>query len=338
MTVTVTNENEDGAVSLSSVRPQVELPLIATLTDPDGSVTNIGWEWHRSPNGSSNWAEITGVGSCPSVTCSYAPVTDDEDDFHFLRATVSYTYGDDTGKTAQKVSENPVQAKPIENRQPTFPSSETGARGVEENTGRGVNIGDPVRADDPDDDDLIYTLDGIDAVSFEIVESTGQLTTKAELDRERKSTYRVRVTSSDPSTLMARRNVTITVTDVNEPPVITGLAGVDYQENGTGEITRFAATDPEGDTITWTLAARDDQDDLQINNPGRLTFQTTPDYETPTDQGRDNTYHAAGRDLTTCASRPARPATTPMCCATEPRTPTLTRWHASKPRPTPSSS
>ena len=45
------------------------------------------------------------------------------------------------------------------NEEPEFPSTETGARNIPENSVAGQPIGDPVEADDPDDGDtLTYTL------------------------------------------------------------------------------------------------------------------------------------------------------------------------------------
>ena len=43
--VTVTNENEDGAVTLNRTTPRVGLPVTATLTDPDGSISGFTWQW-----------------------------------------------------------------------------------------------------------------------------------------------------------------------------------------------------------------------------------------------------------------------------------------------------
>ena len=73
-----------GTVSLSSAQPRVDTPLTATLTDPDGVSGAISWAWHRSPNGTSAWAAITGAASA-----SYTPVTTDVG--RYLRATASYT-------------------------------------------------------------------------------------------------------------------------------------------------------------------------------------------------------------------------------------------------------
>ena len=40
--------------------------------------------------------------------------------------------------------------------------------------------------------------------------------------------------------------VTVTVTDVNEAPTISGLSNTDYAENGTAPVATFTAIDPEG--------------------------------------------------------------------------------------------
>ena len=45
------------------------------------------------------------------------------------------------------------------NEDPEFPSSETGMRSTDENTGAGMNIGTPVAATDPENDNLTYSLD-----------------------------------------------------------------------------------------------------------------------------------------------------------------------------------
>ena len=68
-----------GTVTLRSTQPRVGAALTATLTDPDGSISNIIWQWASSPNGSSNWATISGAASA-----SYTPV--DGDVGNYLRA------------------------------------------------------------------------------------------------------------------------------------------------------------------------------------------------------------------------------------------------------------
>ena len=106
-------------------------------------------------------------------------------------------------------------------------------REVAENTPAGRNLGPRVAATDSGDV-LTYSTSGADAVSFDINRATGQLTTKAALDYEneaiREST--VTVTATDPFGATAMSVVTITVTDVNEDPTVSGAASIDHAENG----------------------------------------------------------------------------------------------------------
>ena len=84
------------------------------------------------------------------------------------------------------------------NNEPTFPEGATATRAVDENTTADVAFGDPVAATDDDSGDtLSYSLRGADAASFAIVESSGQLKTKAMLDYETKSSYSVEVRADD---------------------------------------------------------------------------------------------------------------------------------------------
>ena len=78
-----------------------------------------------------------------------------------------------------------------------FAEGESTTRSVAENTSAGVNIGSPVTATDEDGDALIYTLAGADAASFDIVDSTGQLQTKAALDFETTTSYTFTIIASD---------------------------------------------------------------------------------------------------------------------------------------------
>ena len=47
VTVTVTNVEELGTVTLSSVQPRIGVPITATLTDPDGDISDVTWKWQR---------------------------------------------------------------------------------------------------------------------------------------------------------------------------------------------------------------------------------------------------------------------------------------------------
>ena len=280
VTITVTNIDETGTVTLSSAQPQVYAAFTATLTDPDGSISGVTWQWESSPDGSTNWTAIGGA-----TAATYTPAAGYAG--NYLRATASYTDGEGPGKSAQEASAHAVRRAPASNRAPVFPSSETGVRQVRENTVAGTNIGGRVGA--VDRNTLTYTLGGPDASSFGIIATSGQLQTKAPLDYESKSSYTVTVTATDPSNAKAVITITITVTNVDETPVVTVGPSIKYAENGIGIVATYTATDPEGTAITWSLSGVD-SGPFSISSAGALTFNTPPDYEDPADADTNNIY------------------------------------------------
>ena len=121
VTISVTNIEEPGTVSFGSTRPQVGTELTATLTDPDGSVTNETWVWESSSD-QTTWTAITGA-----TSASYTAVS--EDVGNYLRATVSYTDGEGGGKSAERVSDDTVQAALVTNEAPAAPTGLTATAG-----------------------------------------------------------------------------------------------------------------------------------------------------------------------------------------------------------------
>ena len=254
VTIAVTNEEEPGTVTLSLLQPQVGTVLTATVDDPDTILTNIDWLWERSSN-QTNWTEASFTLQ-DSRTSSYPPHAGDVGSY--LRATASYTDGHGSGKRAQAVSVNRVQAAPMAlNNPPQFPSlaTEPRVRNVDENTPAGVDIGAPVAATDTDNDTLTYTLGWTDAASFDIDRSSGQLLTKAPLDRETKNSYSVTVTADDSSD---RRTIAITIVvfNVDEPGTVT-LSSVQPQ---VGTALSATLDDPNYKSdLTWSWERSSDQ-------------------------------------------------------------------------------
>ena len=175
------------------------------------------------------------------------------------------------------------------NEPPTFSDDLSTTFEIDENTAAGVNIDTPVSATDADNDTLTYTLSGADAAAFEIDMNTGQLRTKAVLDHETQSTYNVMVTVSD-GTLAVTIEVTITVTNINEMPTFNAGASTtrSITENvavGTAIGPPVAATDPDGDTLTYTLSGADaaafdiDAATGQLKTQAPLDFETKPAYD-----------------------------------------------------------
>ena len=100
-TVTVTDVDEEGALSLSSTRPALGTVLTAVPTDPDGVTAGTAlWQWERS-TGRNSWAVIDGA-----AAASYTPVAADTNTF--LRVTATYDDQHGTGKTVSEVAPNVV--------------------------------------------------------------------------------------------------------------------------------------------------------------------------------------------------------------------------------------
>ena len=76
--------------------------------------------------------------------------------------------------------------------------------------------------------------------------------------------------------------VTVTVTPVNEPPIITtkSRASFTQPENRISTLYTFRATDPEGGTVAWSAGGPDGGDFTIVD--GALRFGTEPDFESPT--------------------------------------------------------
>ena len=287
--VTVTNVGEAGSISFSAEQPRVDVALMATLADPDGIVDDIEWQWE---NGGTEIEDAT--------SDTYTPTLEDEGD----TLTVIATYRDgelavDAEPIALESAATAAVARDTDNKAPRFLDADgevvtSVERTVAENTAAATAIGDVVTATDPSganadvQDTLTYTLGGADAASFSIARATAQLSTKAALNHEDKSSHTVTVTATDPSGLSATVTVTIMVTDGNEDPELDGEAPAEYAENGTSRVTTFTAVDPEGEDIVWTLGGAD-AEDFTIGG-GVLEFMSTPDFEDEADANSDNTY------------------------------------------------
>ena len=307
MTIAVRNENEDGTVTLSNRQAEVGTNITATLTDEDKISGIVTWEWTFTGR---DTITLTG-----GLTSTYRPL-----DTHMnttLNVIANYDDTEGTGKTA-RVSDDLdhiglVQPKPTvsdPNTAPKFiddPQCDQGTIGdetavrtvtrqVDENTEANEEIGSLVMFCDAEDSNLTYSLSGSNASSFDIARSTGQLTTKAKLDIEKKSSYRVTVTATDPSDDSSTVSVNIEVRPINEPPEFTkGATMTKYAEGdrGTHRVDTYTASDPENGTITWTLLGTDAEDFTFEGS--HLRFNQAPNYENPQDSDVDNDYEVTLR-------------------------------------------
>ena len=297
VTITVTDQSEDpqitgGRTSVSYAENGTGPVETYTVTDPDTATNSLTWTAIGTDGGL--FSITDGVLTFRDPPNFEAKADDDEDNAYQVTVRVSDGPNADTRDVTVTVTDV--------NELPEFPNSENGARSVPENTPSGQAIGLPVEAEDPDADatfnTLTYTLGGADAGAFSIVRSSGQLQTNDPLNYETKGSYSVIVYVNDgkddsggaDTAVDASITVTITVTDENDPPVITGPTTIPYNENATADVSAYTATDQDsGDTITWRLLG-DDMASFSISPTGVLNFESPPDFEVPTDADKNRVY------------------------------------------------
>ena len=222
VSVTVTDMEEAGVVTIQPKRGWDGTRFDAELDDDDNVVGGVTWQWQRSFNRSS-WSDI----QTNATSISYTATADDVG--HYLRATASYEDERSSGKEASvEVTGRIVDSndRPATNSAPEFADT-TAERSIGQGTAAGRNIGAPVRATDDDSGDVLtYSLGGSDAFLFDIDPATGQIKTKDVLDYDPEGTNEYNVTidvhdgfdnSYNPSDSSDDNiTVTITVTEVRQ--------------------------------------------------------------------------------------------------------------------------
>ena len=183
------------------------------------------------------------------------------------------------------------------NQAPEFMEGTRTVRSVVENTPSGKDIGKPIPADDPENDDLTYSLVGPDAGDFDLEDDSGQLLTRSPLDFETKTHFLVTVSVRDGMDSEGgddtRRDdqilVAILVTDEDETPNLPpALTETPRTMRTVAENTRpgvavgdpIEATDPEGDALTYSLNQRDGKYFDIVETSGQLLTRSPLDFET----------------------------------------------------------
>jgi Cadherin domain/Bacterial cadherin-like domain len=159
-----------------------------------------------------------------------------------------------------------------------------------------------VAATDPDGPTTFtYSLSGgADSSKFSINASTGALrfvnapNFEVKSDVGANNVYDVIVKVSDGGALFDTQAIAVTVTNVNEAPVITsggGGASASYSMAENAVFVAFAsASDPESSTIFWSIVGGADASKFTINYAGAINLVPAPNYESPTDVGGNNVY------------------------------------------------
>ena len=311
ITVTVTDANDapvitsDGGGATAAVNAAENQTAVTTVTatDPDADTVTF------SITGGEDQGDFSIVPATGVLAFSSAPDFETPTDGATSGSNtyiVQVTATDNGAGTLTDVQTITVTVTDV-NEAPSITSDGGGAT-ASVNAAENQTAVTTVTATDPEADTVTFSITGgEDQGDFSIIPATGVLTFSSAPDFETptdgatsgSNTYIVQVTATDDGagTLTDVQTITVTVTDGNDPPVITSdgggaTAAVNAAENQTA-VTTVTATDPEADTVTFSITGGEDQGDFSIiAATGVLTFSSAPDFETPTDGATSgsNTY------------------------------------------------
>ena len=215
------------------------------------------------------------------------------------------------------------------NRAPSFDEGTSASRSIAENSVAGTAVGRPVTATDRDRDRLTYSITGGDAARFSIDGSTGQISVGqgTALDFESKSSYSFTVRVSDPGNRRDTITLNITVTNVDEPGVVT----ITPETPEVGVEMTATLSDPDGSVTirNWRWERSSDQEAWAIISGARSETYTP----TALDEGsylRANAAYEDGHgrnkeaEAAVASIVPAAPTPTPTPVPTPAPTPTPT--------------
>ena len=155
-------------------------------------------------------------------------------------------------------------------------------------------------ASDPDGiDEFTFSLGGADQDHFYLDPSSGELsfTTLPDnanpQDADGNNIYELEITVADPAANSSSSSLSITVADdVGFAPELDGAdsVSVDFTEHSTDLAYDANATDPDGDTVGYTLSGADASLFSLNSSNGELSFLSVPDYENPFASSSANVY------------------------------------------------
>ena len=317
--VMVTNEDEPATLTLSNRQPVDGVSITATLTDEDGTTSSEEWQWARGSSRTGSFTDIETANENGAETATYTPGPDDIG--QYLRLTVGYTDPEGSGKEEPVVSDYRVLATRSANAAPVIVDSEGDeiteaavTREVDENSAAGTPVGEPFLVSNAENDVLTFKLSGTDGDKF-VIDSNGQITVGEGTDLDTEDTdngnnsFSVTVTVEDGNFRNSNTaadysdniDVTITAENVEEDPKLDGETSVEHAENTAiaTPVATYAVTDDEDDStntavdveLSGTDADAFTLTDADTDGTWELAFKNVPDFESPADVGRDNTYN-----------------------------------------------
>ncbi|WP_232105496.1 Calx-beta domain-containing protein [Gimesia panareensis] len=154
--------------------------------------------------------------------------------------------------------------------------------------GDDATSGDHIHTHDPDDTNLTYsfssTVPSEVTSHFSINSQTGAITLIGELDYETQSSYSFQIKVSDPAGATDTATVTITVEDVEEPPVFVNPIVIDVNENVSGVVIADLSSseylfDQDHLVASYNEYGGNSNPNFSIDSSGNITIDNPLDYE-----------------------------------------------------------
>ena len=287
-TLVVTRNSLPQIATTSPVSVAENETAVATLAATDADGGDISWSTNGGADEDKFDLTVDGVLTFSSAPDYEHPADADADNEYVL--IVRATDGTDTSDLTLRVSVTDVDESTVGGSRlsalslsdgtldPVFASGVTSYTATVANGVSSITV-TPTRSDATAT--LAY-LDGADAELDDADDNTAGHQVDLSVGE---NTFKVKVTAEDTTT---SGTYTIVVTR-NRLPEITTSSPVFVAENETAVAT-LAATDADGDDISWTTSGGADEDKFDLTVDGVLAFASAPDYEHPADADTNNEY------------------------------------------------
>lgn len=210
------------------------------------------------------------------------PLDSDQDNIYLLNVVAS------DGNLTSTSPDFSVTILNINDNDPVFIDL---SESVEVTNGQ-INVFD-VTTNDADGDEVSLTVLGTDGALFEITNTNTLSFIVAPdysnpADEDGDNIYKINLRASDGERDLISNEISITVLEVNNPPVISGLESSYTLDENIEDIASFTVSDPENNTLTVGVSGDDATNFVVVENV--LKYSGGANFENPTDSNADNVY------------------------------------------------
>ena len=286
VTITVTDVDEAPAFT-SATTAQVEenqaVAYTALAADPEGS--SLIYSLSGGDAGLFDVNSNTGVVTFKNLPDFESPADSNADNLYQITVTAS----DGSSVVSQNVT---IAVTDVAENPPVI----TSAASV--SVANGQTSAYTISATDPDGDALNYSISGTDALLFDVDSASGVVTFISApdfdnpIDAGSNNVYDITVSVSDGSNVDSQ-SVSITVIDADSAlsPVFTSSTSQTVSENQTSAYVAVAnSVASAGATISYSISGTDAGLFNVDTATGEISFKSNPDFENPSDAGRNNVY------------------------------------------------